>query len=430
MRDIKRRIEPYSFYDRSGIAAHLEAMAAKGWQLEHMTNLIWTYRRAEPQRLRYAVTYDADYTRDIHMPEYYRGEFFEMCTHDGWQLAAQYGGIIVLYNERRDAPPLETEPEVELENMHRALRRRMLRPDWFLLAVCLVGAVYCISRIASNPVAALAELLTVPLALIFSAGAARCGAELLSYYLWRRSALKAAVLGETEETRAPRRTLLISALVICLGCAYLFVSIPFIRVRTVALEFFLYLAAMAIALRIMNLVEGRLRQRGRSETASVATGFLLGVAVLFALRLSVGQLGDVWWETLQRRLYFPLELSDLTGYDMPGYAHHITERESLLLAQSGCDERYTEYRLEAGVDHGPLEYTTTYVKFPGLYGFCERSLSRGGTPSDPAPWGAERAYSMGGDAYTLCYDGRIVEIGLPFTPTDEQMAIVDQKLGV
>lgn len=40
MRDVKRRMENYSFYDRSGIAAHLEAMAAKGWQLEHMTNLI------------------------------------------------------------------------------------------------------------------------------------------------------------------------------------------------------------------------------------------------------------------------------------------------------------------------------------------------------------------------------------------------------
>ena len=31
MRDVKRRIETYSFYDRSGIAAHLKAMAAKGW---------------------------------------------------------------------------------------------------------------------------------------------------------------------------------------------------------------------------------------------------------------------------------------------------------------------------------------------------------------------------------------------------------------
>ena len=29
MRDVKRRIETYSFYDRSAISSHLEAMAAK-----------------------------------------------------------------------------------------------------------------------------------------------------------------------------------------------------------------------------------------------------------------------------------------------------------------------------------------------------------------------------------------------------------------
>ena len=124
-----------------------------------------------------------------------------------------------------------------------------------------------------------------------------------------------------------------------------------------------------------------------------------------------------------------LDLADLTGYDMPGYAHRVTARESLALAQSEYDEHYTDYRIEAGVDHGALEYTTTFVKLPALYGFCERTASRGGESVDPEPWGALRAYSMGGDAYTLCYDGRIVEISLPFTPTDEQMAIVDEKLG-
>ncbi len=55
MRDVKRRIETYSFYDRSGIAAHLEAMAAKGWRLERITSSFWYYRRSEPQKLHYAV---------------------------------------------------------------------------------------------------------------------------------------------------------------------------------------------------------------------------------------------------------------------------------------------------------------------------------------------------------------------------------------
>ena len=430
MKNIKREIISCPPYDRDGMARRLEAMAARGWMLDGMTKLSLRYRRDEPRELHFAVTYDADFTRDIHMPEYYRGEFFEMCEHDGWQLAAQCGGIIVLYNERRDAPPLETEPEVEIENMHRALRRRMLRPDWCLLAICLAAAVYCMARIVSDPVAALAELLTVPLALVSTAASVRCAAELLSYYLWRRRALKAAVRGEKEETRSPRRTLLVSLLAVCLGCVFILVIIPFVEVREAALKFVLYLAAMVISLRAMNFVEKRLARRCKSETVSVAAGFIVGVVLLFALRGAVGQLGETWWETLQNRSYLMLDLADLTGYDMPGYAHRVTARESLVLAQSEYDEHYTDYRIEAGVDHGALEYTTTFVKLPALYGFCERTASRGGESVDPEPWGALRAYSMGGDAYTLCYDGRIVEISLPFTPTDEQMAIVDEKLGV
>ena len=122
-----------------------------------------------------------------------------------------------------------------------------------------------------------------------------------------------------------------------------------------------------------------------------------------------------------------LSLSDLGGADLSGYVRAPLDRESVILAQSSVDESMHYEAL--GEDIGDLEYTTTFVKLPALYGFCERSLSRGGESVDPAPWGALRAYSMGGDAYTLCYDGRIVEISLPFTPTDEQMAIVDEKLG-
>ena len=46
MRDIKRRMEYYPSYDRSGIAAHLEAMAARGLILERITSSFWYYRRS------------------------------------------------------------------------------------------------------------------------------------------------------------------------------------------------------------------------------------------------------------------------------------------------------------------------------------------------------------------------------------------------
>ena len=38
MKDTKRRLEVFSFYDRAHIERHLEAMAARGWLLERMGN--------------------------------------------------------------------------------------------------------------------------------------------------------------------------------------------------------------------------------------------------------------------------------------------------------------------------------------------------------------------------------------------------------
>ena len=42
MKDTKRRIETFSFFDHTGIARHLAKMAGKGWLLEKISNLGWT----------------------------------------------------------------------------------------------------------------------------------------------------------------------------------------------------------------------------------------------------------------------------------------------------------------------------------------------------------------------------------------------------
>ena len=59
MRDTKRRLELYSFFNHTGIAAHLEDMAQKGWMIEKITGFGWVYRRIEPKRLHFSVSYYA-----------------------------------------------------------------------------------------------------------------------------------------------------------------------------------------------------------------------------------------------------------------------------------------------------------------------------------------------------------------------------------
>lgn len=57
MKNTKRRHEVYSFYDYTGIADHLSEMAENGWLIEKLSRSIWTYRRIEPQKLTFYISY-------------------------------------------------------------------------------------------------------------------------------------------------------------------------------------------------------------------------------------------------------------------------------------------------------------------------------------------------------------------------------------
>ena len=50
--------ETFLIYDHEAIEKHLQEMAAKGWIFEGFNSLnYWEYRQAEPQKIKYAVTY-------------------------------------------------------------------------------------------------------------------------------------------------------------------------------------------------------------------------------------------------------------------------------------------------------------------------------------------------------------------------------------
>ena len=56
MKNTKRILAQFTFYDRTGIQKLLEKQAQKGWLLEKMTSFVWKVRRIEPQKIHYAVT--------------------------------------------------------------------------------------------------------------------------------------------------------------------------------------------------------------------------------------------------------------------------------------------------------------------------------------------------------------------------------------
>ena len=83
-------------------------------------------------------------------------EFRDFCARTGWQLACSSAQMQVFYNEGPDPLPIETDPALELETIHRAAKRSYL-PAYFVLL--LMDLLFCASLLfvlTSDPIGTLA----------------------------------------------------------------------------------------------------------------------------------------------------------------------------------------------------------------------------------------------------------------------------------
>ena len=433
MKDVKRRIEFFSTYDRDSIAAHLEAMAARGWQLERITASFWYYHRAEPQRLHYAVTYDSDGSAFDPVPNGANADFYELCAHHGWEFVTAFAEMQVFVNRRPDPVPLETDPAVDLVAIERSAGRRLTKPYWVFFILSVIIAFFSIGGFINDPVYSLSGVWSLPLGIAFLLLGIAVAAELISYYRWRALAREAAKHGERVKTNGPVRLTRSLMIATCVVLALAVVGALFSGDEMWRASLLFALAVCLIANVVMRVSVDKFKRSGMSKSFTVVVSILI-VFVLYYSLFNIG--GDFLTESAvahsedESYVNYSLRIEDFAGEYPAGYNSSASRRESALLAQSSLKEYSPAAEKESGgEDMGRLEYTTTFVKFPAMYGFCENFASRGGEEIDPAPWGALRAYRTGENRYTLCYADRIVEITLPFAPTTEQCALVGEKLG-
>ena len=200
MKDRKRRLELYSFYDHTGIERHLERMAEKGWMLEKVENNIWHYRRIKPEKLTFFVTYFPRASELDPEPGEEQKIFFDFCEHTGWKLAAVSAQQQIFYNESPDPVPIATDPQVELETVRRSARKSFLPGIWVLLACGLAVTVMSAIRLRQDPIGALSSAAWLFSSLAWLLVILYGASELAGYFAWCHGAKKAAARGEFLET--------------------------------------------------------------------------------------------------------------------------------------------------------------------------------------------------------------------------------------
>ncbi len=461
MKEVKRCFCSFSFYDQQSIQKKLEDMAEKGWMLEKTGSFMWTYKRMEPQKLRFSVTYfpgASDFD-----PSPTDGELtkIDYCRQDGWILVTSWDVMQIFYNENTDAVPIETEPVTQVENIVRSMKKNVLFPQTMLCTMLLVNFLMRLSQWRRDPVGELSSPFSIYSVLMFGVLTLVCLYQIGFYGFWSRKAKAAArnngvFLSIRSKPVAGWVLVAVSALFLILSWASLRRSIRFAL---------LWICMVPLITVIGNLIKKLLKRRGVSRnvnrTVSVCAvvlltflmlGLITAAIIRGGLHIDSEKTATGTYELYGRTwgIYndpLPLEIEDLTNVSAR-WSKEADHQETFLLSS-------TEYRQYAvprdgneRVNESELEYTVTEVKQSFLYGFIKRAVlgSRQDEvhddfvftdhyePIDASVWNADDAYQLHWsdsvlNTYLICWGKRIVEIKFYWEPTPEQIAIVVEKLG-
>ena len=456
MKDRRREFNLYQLFDYQGVERHLEAMAANGWRLDRIGTYFWQYRRAEPARLTYAVTYVSDGSLFNPRPTENQERLDALCAAAGWEKVADWAQMQIFVSEQPDPVPLETDDAVRIAAVHRSMEKNFLPSNYVMLALALLWLFMAWNDFRRDKVDFFSSSLDFFLILLSILLLVLQVVNLSAYYRWRRRSLASVARGgPCAATGGYRRFNLISFGVLAVILAAYLVSATLWQ-RASAGVYVLWLLIYGLILFAVLRTREGLKRAGVSKRLNMALTLTVDVvlAVGAVSLLTFGVLRFGWFtgegETYQYQNQewqvdppkIPLTAEDLTGIRYEHIRRWDLGDGSLFMQQHTYSE---SARQDAASGDGRyhLSYTVTRTGIDRLYDLVLTETMADGDPdfwtitwqeADPAPWGAEavwRRYLDGSptDTWLLCWPGQIAELELDGEATGAQMAAAGAALG-
>ncbi|WP_426351007.1 DUF2812 domain-containing protein [Alloiococcus sp. CFN-8] len=119
----KYRLRMLRYNNYKSFEEKLSKMAKKGWFLDSVGTFLWAFKKDEPRRLTYDISFFPD-GADI---DYYRTEeqetFLEYCEDSGWKLVGTDGKVHVFATDAENPVPIENDEQLKFENLHRCMKK-------------------------------------------------------------------------------------------------------------------------------------------------------------------------------------------------------------------------------------------------------------------------------------------------------------------
>lgn len=458
MKEIKRELMWFEFYEDAAIAEHLTAMAEKGWLLEQAGNL-WRYRRAEPRKIRYTVTYFSESSEFNPIPTENEETLREYCAAAGWDYVTSWHQMVIFSTDRADAPPIETDERTKLAAVHRAMKKNFLPGNLVLLALFGFNLLIQLSVNMDDFVQYLSDGMQLGTSLLVLMLLVYYGGNLISYGLWYRRSRRSVERGGPCVERKNRfkrgkqvALLAFSAAVMAL----LYIPSALAYGHETAGAWLIYSGIYGLEIAAVWGLRKWMKRRGvnawTNRLVSVGGGIVLALALTagttaLMLRADLFQRkgaeeyvnthGNTW------TIYhddLPLTMEDLRGADEKHWSYEIRVKTSPLAVYR--DAQQTEYDDWERLNYEILDVRAGFLRQSLLNDWLD--LSDWNNEMDPdegyvyrsvdaQPWGADAVYQLerAGEptgTFILCKGKRIVRIYLEWEPAAKQMALTGEKL--
>lgn len=442
MKQHKRRMEIFSFHDSTGIVSHLEAMAQKGWALEKVSNNIWHYNRIEPKNLRYAVVYLPSSSEFDPGPTAESRELQEFCSRAGWVQVGNQAQMHIFCNQDPNPVPIDTDPELQVEVIHKAMKKNYIPSQITMLILGIVQVLLCVMRFHTNPITFLRSNANWVGLMCWILVIAMSVVDLTKYFTWRKKAVLAAREGEFLPTNGSQKFQKCCLVMVLGGMALWLINLADAEEATIVSISFLY--AFLLFGSVFG-VKALMKKRGASRGATRAAVWITAFAMAFALMggmtfFAITMANENWFapevetyewngRTFERHSdKIPLRIEDLTDGGDFLYSTQLIRSDSIFLTHISATQDAV-----MGADPSIMfGYNIYDIRFPLLYGMVKDAVLKGYDdpgdefiPVDIQIEGAQvsRHCRWGEPWNTLlvCYDSRIILLHPGWEMSEEQI---------
>lgn len=195
MKEYAYRMEIFQPFEFAAMERRLSAMARRGLQLEEIGSLFWKYRRGEPRKTSYAVTYLPQGSMFDPLNDPKAETLRDLCAEAGWKKVCDWGQLQVYRTDRETPVPIETDESVRLTAIRRSMRKLFLLPNaaLFFLAVFELGQLFLSN--AAEPLILLSSSVGLLLLLLMPVLLLMLLLHFFAYAFWLRRSLKSVAQG-------------------------------------------------------------------------------------------------------------------------------------------------------------------------------------------------------------------------------------------